>query len=1100
MDELKTYSEVEIRNFEELEASFLRSSSVLKRDYLNNLIEYQAVELPSEVLNQDITDYVRLYDITKLVYNKEEGFIEKFTTISRALHMGNASVLTCISSDGKSTRYIIGIVNKHYDIDMTPVLGEVLDGAIAGNFPGSITKNIKNDDVKSIIDNISKYSVVSSISNVASLRNEDQDDISKYVQGIENLIESLRGKEYTILTIADPISNNECSVVKDSLEQLYSQLSGFAKTEMSMNENSSVSNSDSYSKSFSKTISHNTTVSQSHTSQTGWNTSTSESESKTKNHGAVAVALAGVAAVGLTVATGGLAAVAGAAAAGAALSGTAVAGVTGAAAITGAGSIAGGLIGSKTKGTQRSSGTNGSEADTTSDAISEGEQETSQESKTKTLSKNIGSGRTLSFSVENRTVKGVLDSIDTQLERLKLCGSYGAFSSCTYVLTNNVNVNTLASGLFNALISGEKSNIQVSKVNTWGLNDSDENVLDLKTILESLSHFTHPHFTDFSNSIEFTPASLISGKELSIQMGFPKKSVQGLSIVYKVPFGRNVLSSNDDLEKMVIGNVYNMGFVEKTDVTLDKNSLTSHVFVTGSTGSGKSNTIYNMLSSLCTDEKSDVHFMVVEPAKGEYKHAFYKHPKIKTTVYGTNPKKNKLLKINPFAFPDDIHILEHIDRLVEILNVCWPMYAAMPVILKNSVIKAYQKCGWDITNSCKNSDKTVYPGFADVLECINEILESTAFSQENKGDYTGALCTRVESLTTGLNGLIFCVDEIDNHSLFDMNVIVDLSRIGSVETKSLIMGLLVMKLQEYRMSENYIPNQPLRHIMVLEEAHNLLKKTSTEQSSESSNLVGKSVEMITNAIAEMRTYGEGFFIVDQSPSMLDSAVIRNTNTKIVLRLPEGEDRETVGKSMSLSDEQIVELAKLEKGCAAVYQNDWEEAVICQFEQYHKSSDKKDNKLDEELFVYESYEKVETQSDIKVLLLQSLIDLVIDETANEKVDNVRIINQALHKLAVSNSIKKKIASILEYDNVSLDDISSSIVKLFGCDEAIEKAKDSKSIEDWNRNILNSVDPEINKLSQHYIDNVLQCLMIEQAKKDPEFRLYAEKWVDYMKEVK
>ena len=58
------------------------------------------------------------------------------------------------------------------------------------------------------------------------------------------------------------------------------------------------------------------------------------------------------------------------------------------------------------------------------------------------------------------------------------------------------------------------------------------------------------------------------------------------------------------------------------------------------------------------------------------------------------------------------------------------------------------------------------------------------------------MLTRVRSLTTGLNGLIFCNDEISNEDLFDKSVIVDLSRVGSVETKSLIMGLLIMKLNE----------------------------------------------------------------------------------------------------------------------------------------------------------------------------------------------------------------------------------------------------------------------------------------------------------------
>ena len=107
-----------------------------------------------------------------------------------------------------------------------------------------------------------------------------------------------------------------------------------------------------------------------------------------------------------------------------------------------------------------------------------------------------------------------------------------------------------------------------------------------------------------------------------------------------------------------------------------------------------------------------------------------------------------------------------------------------------------------------------------------------------------------------------------------------------------------------------------------------MKKTSTEQSSENANMVGKSVEMLTNAIAEMRTYGEGFMIVDQAPNMLDTAVIRNTNTKIVLKLPESNDREITGGAIALKEKQFDELAKLPTGVAAVYQNNWQEAVLC----------------------------------------------------------------------------------------------------------------------------------------------------------------------------
>lgn len=195
------------------------------------------------------------------------------------------------------------------------------------------------------------------------------------------------------------------------------------------------------------------------------------------------------------------------------------------------------------------------------------------------------------------------------------------------------------------------------------------------------------------------------------------------------------------------------------------------------------------------------------------------------------------------------------------------------------------------------------------------------------------MSTRLRSLTNGINGRIFDSDEMDLAELFDKSAIIDISRVGSTETKSLIMGLVVMKLQEYRATNSNGMNLPLRHITVLEEAHNLLKKTSTEQSAESSNMVGKSVEMLTNAIAEIRTYGEGFIIVDQAPNLLDTAVIRNTNTKIVLRLPESSDRETTGGAIALEDKQFNELSKLPTGVAAVYQNDWQEAVLCKMPKY-----------------------------------------------------------------------------------------------------------------------------------------------------------------------
>ena len=218
-----------------------------------------------------------------------------------------------------------------------------------------------------------------------------------------------------------------------------------------------------------------------------------------------------------------------------------------------------------------------------------------------------------------------------------------------------------------------------------------------------------------------------------------------------------------------------------------------HLLIAGSTGSGKSNTVYQILSELHQDK---VPFLVVEPAKGEYKHVFGMDSEV--SVYGTNPNLTPMLRLNPFSFPKNVHIFEHMDRLVEIFNVCWPMYAAMPAVLKNAIEKSYEDCGWDMLRSVNKYGDDIYPTFSDVARNIKTIIDTSEYDAENKGAYKGSLLTRLQSLTNGINGSIFVTDELSSEELFDENVIVDLSRVGSSETKSLIMGILVLKLQEYR--------------------------------------------------------------------------------------------------------------------------------------------------------------------------------------------------------------------------------------------------------------------------------------------------------------
>ena len=572
----------------------------------------------------------------------------------------------------------------------------------------------------------------------------------------------------------------------------------------------------------------------------------------------------------------------------------------------------------------------------------------------------MGKNDALTQNFINYDVKNTLELIEKQIKRVEQSTALGMWDFSAYFMSESPIIANNTAHMYLALTQGENSYLSQSAVNLWEYREERKD--DIANIMDFIRRLQHPEFElDITpDDPSFDPDWLmypphvnatvsLTGRELAYSLNLPKKSVSGLPVLESVAFGREVQKFTPPSEKMpktlIAGNVYHMRKEDKNiRVKLDMDSLCAHTFITGSTGTGKSNFIYNLLEQIYEEDK---HFLVIEPAKGEYKNVLGGFDDV--SVYGTNPMYTELLHINPFSFPKHINVLEHIDRLVEIFNACWPMYAAMPAVLKDAIERVYKDKGWIFSNPAYYSDD--FPTFADLIKVLPEIMSESLYSADTKSDYSGALITRVKSLTNGINGEIFCsTKEISNEALFDRNVIVDISRVGSVETKSLIMGILIMKLQEYRMQPDKM-NESLQHITVLEEAHNLLRRTSFAQAQESSNLQGKSVEMLTNAIAEMRTYGEGFIIADQAPDMLDEAVIRNTNTKIIFRLPDEHDCELVGKSIALNDVQIKELAKLPAFVAVIHQNDWIEAVLCKSEKYDKDRKYAFNKKESNISAY-----------------------------------------------------------------------------------------------------------------------------------------------------
>lgn len=1062
---------------------FKKAETFVKKFYLDDLKHYVVTKPSRSVLELSTDTNLKMYKISGLVFDKNENVIDRLNNVYSSMHGLNLSVVFMLLSDGRNIDLFLGTKTTVDDFQYNTELANAFEKSFKGNFPGSELKSVEitkcNALLKKIIPEDGK-NAVTSLTSLPSLKNDEAENI-QYVQGIEKFIDTMHGEEYAVLIISDPVSGGQIEQMKQGYSELYSELAPFAEYNLTVGANEGVNLSKSEMEGYTDTIGRSVSKTQSFTR----GTSVTKSESTTNTFG-IGVGVMGNVGSMTSNSTNISRNI------GRALLSTIVGGPVAAAAVSGLSQAIGANLGiNASKASQSGTSTGENESYQT------GTQETDQVSQSKMNQESIQQGITTGSSTstmvkcENKSIKLFLECVEEHLKRLKECENYGMWSSAAYFISPSKETSIISASVYKGIINGEGTSLESSSMNTWFRDDNT------KRINEYLRHFTHPRFhdpdflIDLKAAIDVTPSTMISTKEMSIQCGVPYKSVPGVFVREMASFGRDVYNADkiDSVKKnrsLKLGCIYHMG-EDYTDyeVAFDVEKLREHTLITGSTGSGKSNTVYELVSRLNSlkADRERVSTLIIEPAKGEYKHIFGD----KFNVYGTNPGITELLRINPFKFEKEIHVLEHIDRLVDIFNVCWPMYAAMPAVLKEAVENAYIQCGWDLNTSKNEYSEELFPNFKDLLESLRSVIDKSDYSQEVKDNYTGSLITRVKSLTNGLNGQIFVANEINNVKLFDESTVIDLSRIGSGETKSMIMGILILRLQEYRMSQGGM-NLPLKHITVIEEAHNLLKRTSTEQTTEGSNLLGRSVEMIANAIAEMRTYGEGFVIVDQAPTLLDMSVIRNTNTKIIMHLPDLTDRELVGKAAGLSDDQLIELAKIPSGIAAVYQSKWIEPVLCHVDYY-------------DVIPRRHLPKNECNSAIindDIIKQRAVVYLISLKEGNSGYKDIEKLKKKLIVSNISGSIKSEIISLMNTKkHISKSAIERLVCKLVdSSNKAFKKAKDSENIPEWNDTLVDNFEIPTDDLSQKCIESILECLIHYRSlgtSSDEENYL---KWMKYM----
>lgn len=362
----------------------------------------------------------------------------------------------------------------------------------------------------------------------------------------------------------------------------------------------------------------------------------------------------------------------------------------------------------------------------------------------------------------------------------------------------------------------------------------------------------------------------------------------------------------------------NNGFPVKFPVE----DLPRHAFFTGTPGSGKTNTMLHIATEL---KKKNIPFLVLEPAKKEYRALL--GSELMKDVYLFSPHLQSYfpLKMNPFEFPRGVRLSDHINSLLEVFQGSFVLEGPTFKFLSSSIQKSYKDLGWDIEDVNENIDLQ-YPTIEDVYNNLEKEIEKSSYDSELKGNVRAFLQVRLGGLMELDAGEIFntSISTLKPEAWLYSSTIVELEVLNE-QTKNFFVLLVchyILETLRVNPQEGINPetNQllPVRHAIFIEEAHNIIAPNSQQSSSDSIDPKISATAYIIKMLAEVRALREAIIIADQLPTALADEVTKNTGLKLVHRLTAQDDREQIGSAISASSLQLEQVASFTKGKALIY--------------------------------------------------------------------------------------------------------------------------------------------------------------------------------------
>lgn len=370
------------------------------------------------------------------------------------------------------------------------------------------------------------------------------------------------------------------------------------------------------------------------------------------------------------------------------------------------------------------------------------------------------------------------------------------------------------------------------------------------------------------------------------------------------------------------------------DVYFPLNFLTKHALIAGMPGSGKTYSMLHISSNLAG--VYDIPILVLEPAKKEYR-ALTHHEKLKDlTVFSPGAPGSFPLRINPFEFPVGIKLSEHITNLNLVFEGAFDLTPPMPFLVSNSIEQVYRDHGWYPFEV--NDGLHSYPNIKEFYDKIAEILEMSDYAPENKSNLKSVLQVRIGSLIAREMGNVFNVPSstFAPDEWLKKKCVIELESLGPDAANFLTLLLLTLIREVLRKDPKYNKEKP-RHVIFLEEAHNLIGPT-TVSNSENGDAKVASTKYIVDMLAEVRALGEAIIIADQLPTSLAPQVTKNTSLKIAHRISAMDDRQLLASTMLADGVQFEQLGSFTAGNALCSYEDIQKPFKIKIHKYDGLSD------------------------------------------------------------------------------------------------------------------------------------------------------------------